>query len=309
MEIHKYKARHKTIWDNFVRKSANGVFLHERDFMEYHSDRFEDHSLMFYKDDKLIACLPAHVYKANFSSHYGLTYAGFIIGAVLEYPQEIFNQLVEYCKKNKFQTIDIKLPPKFYDPNFENTLSHLERLNFQIIDHSTDLFVDLNKKWKPSSKKTAGYRNGKFALHKLVASRDFASFWENILIPQLRSRHQTDPVHTSHEIELLNGRYPEQIQHYDVVADVGNVAGMTVFNYGTIWKVQYAFGTDEGFTLKAMDFLYLEIIQLARDQSVSIIDLGTVNNSDETINEGLQRFKVELGALKTPVYTMRLNLQ
>ena len=33
-------------WDDFVRSSRNGTFLFERAYMEYHADRFKDHSLV-----------------------------------------------------------------------------------------------------------------------------------------------------------------------------------------------------------------------------------------------------------------------
>ena len=33
-------------WDELVQASRNGVFLHLRDYMDYHSDRFTDASLI-----------------------------------------------------------------------------------------------------------------------------------------------------------------------------------------------------------------------------------------------------------------------
>ena len=46
MEIHRYEPTDKTSWDKFVQGSKNGTFLFLRDYMDYHSDRFDDHSLM-----------------------------------------------------------------------------------------------------------------------------------------------------------------------------------------------------------------------------------------------------------------------
>ena len=43
-----YTSSHKNDWDDFIDKSRNGTFLLKRDFMEYHADRFTDHSLMIY---------------------------------------------------------------------------------------------------------------------------------------------------------------------------------------------------------------------------------------------------------------------
>ncbi len=264
---------------------------------------------MFYDSDRLVACFPAHLAGTTLSSHYGLTYAGFLASAKAEQLPQALESLINYCKGQNIDTLEVKLPPKFYDPNFATTRSNLEKFEFQITDHSTDLYIDFQKAWQPSPKKTAGYRNGKFSKLQLVEGSDFSSFWSNILIPQLQARHDATPVHRVEEIEKLHRTFPQHIRQYDVITNGNKIAGMTAFDFDTVLKVQYAFGTDIGFKLKAMDFLYLEIIQLARDLGKKYVDLGTVNNRDGSINEGLQRFKQELGAVTTPVYTMRLHLQ
>ena len=53
-------------WDDFVKVSKNGTFLFLRAYMDYHSDRFHDHSLMFHNEKgKLIAVLPANIKTAS----------------------------------------------------------------------------------------------------------------------------------------------------------------------------------------------------------------------------------------------------
>ena len=37
-------------WDTFVQESKNGTFLFVRDYMDYHRDRFQDCSLLVYRD-------------------------------------------------------------------------------------------------------------------------------------------------------------------------------------------------------------------------------------------------------------------
>ena len=62
MKIVKYTAEDKNNWNEFVRNSKNGHFFFQRDYMEYHSDRFDDFSLMFYDETyKLIAILPPNI--------------------------------------------------------------------------------------------------------------------------------------------------------------------------------------------------------------------------------------------------------
>ncbi len=61
ISICRYTLNKQTEWDDFVKVSKNGTFLFLRAYMDYHSDRFQDHSLMFYNEkNKLIAVLPAN---------------------------------------------------------------------------------------------------------------------------------------------------------------------------------------------------------------------------------------------------------
>src|SRR4051794_33903915 len=72
-----YKPARKREWDDFVRVAKNGHFLFNRDYMEYHSDRFPDASLMFYDgSDRLIGLLPATARQGVVSSHSGLSFGG-----------------------------------------------------------------------------------------------------------------------------------------------------------------------------------------------------------------------------------------
>ena len=49
-EIVRYTADKAKEWNQFVAESKNGTFLFDRHYMDYHSDRFQDYSLMFYRD-------------------------------------------------------------------------------------------------------------------------------------------------------------------------------------------------------------------------------------------------------------------
>ena len=59
--IERYTPSHRAEWDDLVGRSRNGTLLHERGYMDYHSDRFDDCSLLA-RDDagRLLAALPAN---------------------------------------------------------------------------------------------------------------------------------------------------------------------------------------------------------------------------------------------------------
>src|SRR5918998_3181625 len=79
LQVVKYDAGRKREWDDFVARAKNGVFLFQRDYMEYHADRFTDASLLVFDEaSRLVALLPASLRDDVLSSHGGLTFGGFI---------------------------------------------------------------------------------------------------------------------------------------------------------------------------------------------------------------------------------------
>ena len=63
VSIETYKDSYKADWNDFIDSSKNSTFLFNRNFMDYHSDRFEDFSLMVYDKSELIAILPLNIIK------------------------------------------------------------------------------------------------------------------------------------------------------------------------------------------------------------------------------------------------------
>ena len=77
-EIKRYSEADKEVWNAHVEQARNATFLLNRSYMDYHSDRFHDHSLMIFRNGKLYALLPANEDGDIFYSHQGLTYAGLL---------------------------------------------------------------------------------------------------------------------------------------------------------------------------------------------------------------------------------------
>ncbi|MFT6748422.1 MAG: hypothetical protein ACJAQ1_000334, partial [Flavobacterium sp.] len=75
--VKQYRSEDYEAWNQFVSEAKNATFLFHRDFMEYHSDRFEDFSLLVFNNkEKLVAILPANRVDESVFSHQGLTYGG-----------------------------------------------------------------------------------------------------------------------------------------------------------------------------------------------------------------------------------------
>ena len=69
--IKQFNIEAMTEWNNYVSRAKNSSFLFYREYMDYHSDHFEDYSLLFYIENKLYAILPANRIKNELHSHQG----------------------------------------------------------------------------------------------------------------------------------------------------------------------------------------------------------------------------------------------
>ena len=74
-----YTPERKKEWNIFIENAKNSTFLFDRNYMDYHADRFQDFSLMIYRKNKLYALLPANKKSNVLYSHQGLTYGGLIM--------------------------------------------------------------------------------------------------------------------------------------------------------------------------------------------------------------------------------------
>ena len=75
MTIERYTPAMQPEWDEFAATARNATFLHRRGYMDYHADRFTDHSLIARGDDgRILALLPANAEGGTLVSHRGLTY-------------------------------------------------------------------------------------------------------------------------------------------------------------------------------------------------------------------------------------------
>ncbi len=116
IKVVEYSLEKKEEWDGFNHKSKNYLFMFDRNYMDYHSNRFEDHSLMFYREDDLIALLPMNKKDNQLISHGGLTYGGFITNEKMKQHtmNECFDALLEHARNNDISQITYKVIPHIY---------------------------------------------------------------------------------------------------------------------------------------------------------------------------------------------------
>ena len=88
-------------WNAFIDQAKNATFLFHRDFMDYHSDRFQDYSLIVLDGEKWVAVLPANVVGNQVFSHQGLTYGGLVYTEKLKLASviEIFKAVLSFLNE------------------------------------------------------------------------------------------------------------------------------------------------------------------------------------------------------------------
>jgi len=219
VSIETYKDSYKADWNNFVDSSKNSTFLFNRDFMDYHSDRFEDFSLMVYEKSELIALLPLNIIENKVYSHQGLTYGGLIVKNNIKFQKflELFIQILKYLNKKSVDKLFIKQIPSIYNSNFNGELDYLSFMTgCNIYRRDIISVIDMQNSFKISKDRIQGYKRGLKNNLEIREVDCFDEFWNYILIPTLSKRHSVKPVHNLDEINQLGSNFNNNIKD-DVV--------------------------------------------------------------------------------------------
>ncbi|WP_081820679.1 hypothetical protein [Sediminibacter sp. Hel_I_10] len=312
--VQRYSKFEYEVWNNFVSVSKNATFLFQRDFMDYHKDRFEDYSLMIYEGEKLVALLPANRVGDQLYSHQGLTYGGLILKDFdkVNSIASVFNELMLFLRDEYFRILTLKLMPTKYNLFQSNALEYvLFQKKASLVRRDMNFFVHLQRNTKVHKNKKKIY-NKEFTRDFIITeSKNFELFWTEILKPVLKQKYDVNPVHSVNEIQKLSDRFPDNIQQFNLEYQGNLVAGMTLFiePNSRVVKSQYGAVNELGKKLKALDFLYLELFKKYQDLGFEFFDLGTTNEADGYIyNHGLTNYKEELGGIPTNLDRYELQL-
>lgn len=282
-----------------MSKAKNATFLFERAFIDYHKDRFDDYSLLVYKDKKLIAVLPANVVNNELHSHQGLTYGGLVFANSLKFKQVllVFQAVLKHLHEAHIKQLHLKCLPSIYARTPNDELLYLAfLLDAKLARRDALAVVDTRAKVKRSKDRIDGAKRGK--RHNLMVKEvdDFTSFWNTILIPNLSRKHDANPVHSLAEITLLKSKFPNAIRQFNVYNNAEIVAGTTIFETHNVAHSQYISGNQDKNTLGSLDLLH----QVLLDEVFAnkpYFDFGISNeNSGRNVNQGLQYWKEGFGA-------------
>lgn len=248
LTIRRYTAADAEAWNAFVSTSGNGTFLHDRRFMEYHADRFEDHSLIVEADGRIIALLPANRAGTVLQSHAGLTYGGLVTGPAMSAERmiETVAALRETLRASGFDRLLYKaIPHIFHRYPAEADVYALVRAGARLARCDLSSAIAIGRSPAFSKSKRQGVNRARKAGMEVTRSDDFSAFWQ-ILTEPLGNAHAAAPTHSLSEIELLRGHFPDNIHLYTASAEGLPRAGLLIFDCGQVVHVQYMAATDEG---------------------------------------------------------------
>ncbi|MFV5688370.1 FemAB family protein [Flavobacterium sp. ZT3R25] len=286
-------------WNAFIGQAKNATFLFHRDFMEYHKDRFQDFSLMIFENEKLVAVLPANKVGAIVYSHQGLTYGGLVYSPKIngEKVENILDSLLSFFKGNGIQSFYFKPIPLFYSSkgNAEMDFFMLKKGAF-LDKKEMNLAIYLAMPLTISKSKLKHFRKIEELDLELVEEYQFEPFWELVLAPRLLEKYDAKPVHTLQEITELKENFPNNIKQFSVYYEGVIIAGITLFETETVVKSQYGATTKKGEELRALDFLFINLIRKYKREGKLFFDMGIVNDDNEKgYHTGLLKQKEELG--------------
>ncbi|EGR9009282.1 GNAT family N-acetyltransferase [Vibrio vulnificus] len=312
----KYSDNEKKIWDSFINSSKTPLFFFQRDFLEYHKHKFEDHSLMFFIGDELVGVLPASVHrheeKCELRSHGGLTYGGLIFQPRLrgEIIGLVIKSLKEYCVSNKVQSLIYKSIPYIF-----HQLSSQEDLYFLFNEGMTSIYkrelstiVYLNNKLKASKGRKALISKAKKNNLCIRTDSDFSKF--SVLLNKVLKKHGVLPVHSEEELSYLKSKFPENIILKSIEIEGEMIAAALLFVFNDVVHTQYLATNDSGKEIGALDYLIEESIAEYRDNGFSYFSFGiSTEENGKVLNNGLLSQKESFGgrSIAIDTYQVRYN--
>lgn len=306
ISIVRYTEAYQEQWNRFNASCKNSLFMFDRGFMDYHKDRFADHSLLFFEEGELTAILPMSEKEDILTSHGGLTYGGFLTGSSMKQHtmNDCFDALITYAREKGFREIIYKaVPHMFHIQPAEEDKYALFLNHARVVKVEASTVVNLRQPLKmPKGRKAqiSRARREGVVIRELTEPNDFERFiaLENQVLSE---RHGTHAVHTGAELALLHSRFPEQIHLIGALLGEELIAGTVLFEYEQVVHTQYMAANDAARQIGALDLAISTVMNGYQGKKLWL-DFGiSTEDAGRYLNEGLISQKEGFGG-RTHVY-------
>ena len=297
MQVIQYSPDRRDAWDAFVRCAKNRLFMFERDYMDYHAARFEDHSLLFYEEERLVALLPANRVQDVLYSHGGLTFGGFVTGRSMGQVLMLkcFAVLRQYMGELGIVRLHYKAIPHIYHtlPAEEDTYAlFMNGGTIDKVEPTTTIDLCLAPRFSKGRKAQVVRARSRGIL--VEESHNFSGFMK-LLSLVLQERHGTVPVHSIEEMRLLCARFPLNIRLFIARRGAEMLAGSIVYIYDDVVHTQYMVANLQGKKDGALDAVIAHLMHLFTPHC-RYFDFGiSTEQAGRLLNQGLVQQKESFG--------------
>ncbi|WP_330927274.1 hypothetical protein [Candidatus Sororendozoicomonas aggregata] len=294
--IKRYKPEDKAQWNSFIEQSKNGTFLFDRGYMDYHQQRFDDHSLMVFQKNTLVAVLPANQVDDEIHSHQGLSYGGLITDRRMKAAPmlALFESIVSYFQQQGIKTLYYKAMPTIYHQlPADEDLYALYRMKAQLYRRDLSCVIT-------PEREVAGSSNFKRNCKKAIKAQVQVRYSENLdvyhrMLTEVLKCHDTVPVHSVEELVRLKTNFPDNIQLIGAFDGETLLAGSLLFKTKTVVHTQYLASSEQGRTCGALDQVIFSLIATCAEENRCLSFGVSTENNGHRLNEGLMRQKEGFG--------------
>lgn len=321
MRVRPYSDADAGRWDDLVRESVPGTFLHTRRFLSYHGGRFADRSIVCEDGEGGIAAIMPAALKpgdpACVASHPGATYGGLLCRDKLRTDAvgEMLGGVIEHYRAMGLGSLEYKsVPPHLHDASLQTDVHALRKEGAELVRR--DLWNVLDLAAPPAYSSHHRRAIARAEKHEVVVGIDESEAaygaYHTMLAARLEERHGVSPVHSLEEMLMLKKRFPLDIALW-LARDASQsrvLAGCWVFMHsGRVWHTQYIAATQEGRDCCATHLLFDQVIRQARAKAVGFVSFGcSTEDEGRRLNKGLFDFKAGFGAGAVWHDTYRLRL-
>lgn len=289
-------------WDAVVERARNGTFLLRRGYMDYHSDRFADRSLLVSdsRGDPVAVFAAAELPGAPSAvgAHPGLTYGGLLpamdLGATAVV--DVTGMIIDYYRAKGYVRLDVAPVPYIYHRQPADDVTYaLWRHGAAMSACLLSAAMQPERRLRPDTNTRRNIARGRREGIAVGEGTDLDAF-HAMLAANLAERHGAAPVHSAAELRLLAARFPANIRLVEArdAADGSLLAATLLYITDTCIHTQYIASTAEGRERRALAVLFDALMENA---TRPWLDFGTSNErGGAVLNPGLIRQKYGFGA-------------
>ena len=302
IQVRSFQEADAVRWDEFCADAFAATFLHTRQFLSYHGDRFLDQSLILEDDEHWIGIFPAAQHPSDRTcivSHPGITYGGLLHSGRLRGENMI--EAME-CIRRHYQQLGYKqliykaVPHIYHRAPTQEDLYALFRLGAKRIRCDLSSTIDLANRLQSSQRRQRSLKKAQDAGICVDEGIKFTAPLWNVLVENLARKFNAAPVHSFGEIDLLAKRFPDNIRFVAGLLNGRVEAGVVLFVTPMTHHAQYITASATGNKTCALDMIFDHCIASASKQYARWFDFGTSNeDGGRVLNDGLYRFKSEFG--------------